>query len=218
MPAMKASGSSPGPEWSRRFRLRSESCLAAVWALIERPAPYVRPFSPAPSDNVQRAMNLVMPLRFRSVAGRAEVAQRLFEATDEILVGLNNVGTVHFARFDVIRGNLCMISVYDGGFDAYIRDFIATIGDAFDVVMSLVKDPPPLPCAQNVDAFLAWVAAHDALQLAEHPTDLSPTDLGLIGRRTLLQLRRRPDVCFGLYRAYPGFSAAQIRQHLDIGW
>ena len=53
--------------------------------------------------------------------------------------GLDNVGTVHFARFVIIGDNLCMISVYDGVFST-IRDFIATIGNVFDAVVRLVED------------------------------------------------------------------------------
>jgi hypothetical protein len=58
------------------------------------------------SDNVQRTMNLIMPLRYPNSAGRGEVVAALTEATDEVLVGLNNVGTVHFARFTIVDGNL----------------------------------------------------------------------------------------------------------------
>ena len=63
-------------------------------------------------------MNLVMPLKFPQVAYRVQLGQMLFDAADEILGGLNNVGTVHFARFDVIEGNLCMFSIFDGDFAA----------------------------------------------------------------------------------------------------
>jgi hypothetical protein len=218
MPATKSTHPGPGPEWARRGHLLLESVLTVIWTKLKPPALYSPPPSMALSDNVQRPMNLVMPLRFPNVAGRAEAAAILFAATDEILVGLNNVGTVHFARFDVVRGNLCMFSIYDGDFHGYIRDFIAAIGHAFDAVMTLVKDPPALPCSQNVDEFLAWVEAHDAFQLPEQPTDLSPSDIGLIGRQTLLHLHRVPDAQFGVYRAYPGFSAAQIRDRLGVGW
>src|SRR4051812_18881039 len=75
--------------------------VAAAWSRFERPAP--RPWlSVSPSDELQRSMNLVMPLRSRSLLARGNLARLLIQATDTILVGLNNVGTVHFARFDLI--------------------------------------------------------------------------------------------------------------------
>ena len=85
-----------------------------------------------PSENVQRMMNLLMPLKDKSAIGRARAAMAIAENVDEIFAGLDNVGTVHFARFLLIGDYICMISVYDGDFTNYIRDFIATIGSVFD--------------------------------------------------------------------------------------
>jgi hypothetical protein len=193
------------------------SILAAYWARRERPSRFSQPASLAISDNVQRPMNLVMPLRYPVTAARGRATETLTRATDEILVGLNNVGTVHFARFAIVRGALCMFSVYDGDFEGYIRDFISSIGTSFDKVMDLVKDPPRTPCAEHVDEFIAWVGDHDILQLPEQPTELT-ADISLIPRRTLTLLHKNPNAQLGFYRAYPGFSAAQIRDRLGIGW
>jgi hypothetical protein len=44
-------------------------------------------------------------------------------------------------------------------------------------------------------------------------------DLTLLPRKMVLQLRANPNVSLGNgYRAYPGFSAAQVRQHMGLGW
>jgi hypothetical protein len=193
------------------------SVLAAYWARKDPPGYTAPPLSLAIGDNVQRPMNLVMPLRYPMAGGRAEATAVLTSATDEILVGLNNVGTVHFARFTIVKNALCMFSVYDGDFQGYIRDFISAIGGAFDAIMNLVRDPPPIPCAHHVDEFIEWVREHDALQLPEKPTDLDP-DVRLLRRRTLTLLHRHPNAQLGFYQAYPGFSAAQIREALGIGW
>ena len=53
-----------------------------------------------PGDNVQRMMNLVMPLKDKSAVGRALAALAIAQNKDEIYAGLDNVGTVHFARRD----------------------------------------------------------------------------------------------------------------------
>ncbi|MDQ6616664.1 MAG: hypothetical protein M3083_18450 [Actinomycetota bacterium] len=194
------------------------SLLAAIWSRVEPPIKVTdRRSSLAPSDNLQTPMNLVMPLRYPQVAYKAQLGQMLFEAVDEILAGLNNVGTVHFARFDVIEGNLCMFSIFDGDFNGYIRDFIGAIGGAFDGIMGFVKDPAPTPCGENVDEFVDWVRRHDSLQMPEFPTDVSP-DLVALQRRTLVLLHRNQNAQMGVYRGYPGYSVAQIRQGLGIGW
>ncbi len=193
------------------------AALAKVWARIG--TDYVPPRRPsmAPSDNLQRSMNLIMPLRWRSVVVRAQLAQGLYSATDQILAGLNNVGTVHFARFDLIGRNLCMFSIYDGDMAGYLRDFIAAIGPAFDMLMGFVADPPPLPVGFHVDEFTEWIERHDAFQLPGDITDISP-DLTTLPRRILVLFERHPDLQLGLYRNYPGFSASQIRDALEVGW
>jgi len=190
---------------------------AAVWSRFEpaRPRPWEP--SPAPGDNLQRPMNLIMPLRYRYLIRRGQLTKALVGATDMILVGLNNVGTVHFARFDLVDGNLCMFSIYDGELSGYIHDFIAVMGQAFDALMDFVQDPPPRPVWDHPDEFIAWVARHDAFQFPEESSDLRP-DLRSLERANLLALRRETNVQFGVYRCYPGYSAAQIRQHLQIGW
>ncbi len=194
------------------------SALVAAWSRIE-PAPR-RPalVSPAPSDHLQRPMNLIMPLRRPSIVARSKLTETLVSATDEVLSGLNNVGTIHFARFDLVAGNLCMFSIYDGDLGGYVRDFIATIGHAFDSILTWVKAPPSLPVGDHVDEFVQWIEAHDAFQLPDRPTDLIIRNLSSLPRDTMLALHRHPNTQLGVYRGYPGFSAAQIRDHLSVGW
>src|SRR5262249_11452198 len=152
-----------------------ESGIVTVWALKLRNShePPASQLSAAPSDNVQRPMNLIMPLRFDNVGLRGDLTKALMTVTDEVFVGLNNVGTVHFARFDIVAGNLCMFSVYDGEMSGYIRDFIGTLGDAFNRLLEFVKDPPTRPVEQHVDEFIAWVAKHDAFQLPEDASSVN---------------------------------------------
>jgi hypothetical protein len=190
---------------------------AAVWARLEPPRPWPVVESMAPGDNLQRAMNLVMPLHPRALMRRGRLAADLVAATEMIVVGLNNVGTVHFARFTLVGRNLCMVSIYDGDVTGYLRDFITVIGQAFDAILGYVKDPPPTPVGRHPDEFIAWIAAHDSFQMPEVPTDLHP-DLRGVERHSLLVLRRERNVQLGIYRGYPGYSAAQIRDHLGIGW
>lgn len=192
--------------------------LVGLWSRFGPPTTLRSTLSIAPSDRVQRAMNLIMPLHVPNIAARGKLASLLFQSTDELLAGLANVGTIHFARFDIVDGNLCMFSIYDGDFRDYIRDFIATIGGVFDAILEHVKDPPPLPCTHHVDEFIDWIAAHDAFQLPLWPTDVVSRDLGTLPRDSLLALHRNPNIQLAIYRHYPGFSAAQIRHGLSIGW
>ncbi len=187
-----------------------------------------------PSENLQRMMNLVMPLSDPSPIGRTRAAMAIAQNTDEIFGGLDNVGTVHTARFVLIGDYLCMLSVYDGNFSNYIRDFIVAVGSVFDAVMELVEGGDKLiPTAHHVEEFIAWVHDHDLFQVPDFPTDLfalqdaarglgpdaPPHALRSLSREMILQFNANPNVSLGGgYRAYPGISAAQLRQMLGVGW
>jgi hypothetical protein len=190
--------------------------------------------SQQPSDNVQRMMNLLMPLKDPSPIGRAKAVMALAENVDEIFSGLDNVGTVHSARFLLIENYICMMSVYDGDFDNYIRDFISTIGSVFDALMLLVEGGDVLrPCEKNIELFIDWVRDHDLFQAPDYPLDLlvlqdrqkgiaakdASHKLGTLPRELILQLHANRNLSLGGgYRGYPGHSAAQIRQKLGEGW
>jgi hypothetical protein len=187
-----------------------------------------------PSENVQRMMNLIMPLKDKSPIGRAKAALAIAENVDEIFAGLDNVGIVHFARFLLLGDYVCMISVYDGDFSNYIRDFIATIGSVFDAVVALVEGGEAItPSATHIEAFIDWVHAHDLFQAPDFPTDLfalqdatrgglpesGPHELRSLPRELILQLHANPNISLGGgYRAYPGYSAAQVRRKFGVGW
>jgi hypothetical protein len=203
-----------------------ETILIQIWAWLQKTkvAEGGPRASRQPTDNVMRTMNLVMPLKNKTAKGRAEAAQVIGSSLNEIYSGLDNVGTVHMARFTIVENNLLMFSFYDGDFRTYIRDFIMTLGNAFDGVVGLIEDPPPLPCWQHVDEFIEWVHQRDAFQLPDDPADLiglvAPNldNLQDLSRYLILQLHKNPEVQLGSYRAYPGFTVAQVRQKLGIGW
>lgn len=190
--------------------------------------------SPQTSDNVQRMMNLLMPLKDGSPIGRAKAVMALAQNVDEIFSGLDNVGTVHSARFLLVENYICMLSVYDGDFDNYIRDFISTIGSVFDDLMLLVEGGEKLrPCEKNIEEFIDWVRDHDLFQAPDYPIDLTtlqdraaglppgrtPHMLADIPRDLILQLHANRNLSLGGgYRGYPGHSAAQIRRKLGEGW
>ncbi|MFH0300479.1 hypothetical protein AAFX91_25270 [Bradyrhizobium sp. 31Argb] len=205
-----------------------------AWRMPVKPLPGGPHPSIQPGDNLQCMMNLIMPLKEKSPIGRAKAALAIAQNKDAIYAGLDNVGTVHFARFVIVGDNICMFSVYDGDFTNYIRDFIATIGSVFNAVVKLVEGGEAvIPCEHNVEAFIQWVHERDLYQVPDTATDLlrdqealngdkaasGNDDLRLLPRKVVLQLRANANVSLGSgYRAYPGFSAAQVRNQLGIGW
>jgi hypothetical protein len=198
----------------------AERLLVAFWrrvAPVKTPQPkYVT----ALPDNLQMHMNLVMPLADQTDVGRARAIQAVAANIDELFTGLSNVGTVHFARFDLIGGNLCMFSVFDGEFRAYIRDFISVFGSVFDALLGLVEDPPPSPCTQHPAAFIDWIHRHDSFQIPRDLTSLFPDEKNIknLPRDLVLLLNENPHIQIGRFSGYPGISVAQIRDRTGMGW
>jgi hypothetical protein len=190
----------------------------------------------SPEVAVQRTMNLVMPLKDPSAQGKANLVIAMASHRDAIDSGLNAVGNVHFARFSLIEGSLLMISTYDGSAEGYVREFARVLGDVFDDIMTHIADWPPVPFGPGdgfsvrryPDEFVEWVLEHDLLQMARDPAALFPppvTENQLadgIAQSAEDRLRglltRRRYVNLSVYRGYPGYSVAQIRDALGLGW
>jgi hypothetical protein len=216
-PSGTAAPTSGVPVIKRWLERSFERVVIAYWRRRDPVTVPGRTFSLAPGDNIQQTMNLVMPLRDTSPVTLAHMANAMSSVQDVLSAGLDNVGTVHFARFDVIGGRLCMISVYDGDFATYIRDFIVTIGAVFDLLLDYVADPiPPRPVEKNIDAFIDWVDEHDLLQFG-NVLALGP-DLETLPRKVVLLFDACPETQLAVYRSYPGYTVAQIRQALGLGW
>ena len=199
-----------------------------AWRMGSKPRPGGPRDKIQSADNIQHMMNLIMPLKDKSTVGRLEAMLAIQTNQTAIYSGLNNVGTVHFARFLMLDGNLCMISVYDGDFTNYIRDFIATIGNLFDAIVVHVEGGRQvIPCEENVEAFIEFVHAHDLFQSGDiannilHVDDPSTDgnfDLRSAMRSIILQTYENPNLSIGGYRDYPGYSVSQIRQLTEMGW
>ena len=78
----------------------------------------------------------------------------LFEAEDAI-------GTVHYSRFTVLsEGTLLFLADFDGEFTQLMAELGRLAGPVFDAIFQRVVNPPPVPVADNADAFVEWTADH----------------------------------------------------------
>ena len=195
----------------------------------------------SPGTVIQRVMNLVMPLKDPSPEGKADLVMALAYERDAITTAMDNVGSVHFARFNIIGGDLHLIAVFDGTPQGYIREFAAADGP------HVRRDhgancgwPPPLIASSNGPVsvascpaeFVEWALRHDVPQLPRDPADLLnrtikdrterherlPELRDMLREELEQSFRRNPNAHLSMHRAYPGRSAAQIRDALDMGW
>jgi hypothetical protein len=106
---------------------------------------------------------LLLPLPLKSSLGAFTLEHIVVEATlGKVTKGADAIGTLHFAHFVELPNNhLGFFTVYDGNFDRYMQDFTEKIGPIFDVLYRFVTDHPPIPVAQNAEAFAKYTAANN---------------------------------------------------------
>lgn len=118
------------------------------------------------SDRVSNGLTLVMNIKsqesFLVLKGFLEGAAEQPPGENPIDKALNAIGKVHFARFVFLNeGQLAVITTYDGSFLNYIQAFTDKIGDIFNLLLSHMKDAPPLPVQENLPEFAEYVEAND---------------------------------------------------------
>jgi hypothetical protein len=115
---------------------------------------------------VASPLTLVMTIKSKAdhdqLKAEIEQLQSLPPEKNPIVIALNQIGTVHFARFVFLsERQLAVITTYDGSFDLYIDAFVNSIGKIFDKILSHVEDAPPLPVSEHRKEFLAYVKKND---------------------------------------------------------
>ena len=116
---------------------------------------------------VQSPLTLIMPIAseaaFQQLDQTLMGVQSLPRSQNPIMLALDKIATVHFARFVFLENNtrLGVITTYDGDFDKYIMDFVDDIGDVFNMLLQFMADAPPLPVQEHRQEFLDYVRSHD---------------------------------------------------------
>lgn len=121
----------------------------------------------SPSQRLQNPLTLMMKAKceesWTELRRAVEHLQSLPDDKNPIVIALNKIGTVHFARFVFVEESrqLAVITTYDGDFDTYINEFVNEIGDIFNTLLSFVVDAPPLPVQTYRQEFLDYIRAAD---------------------------------------------------------
>lgn len=124
------------------------------------PTKFVIEFGPPP---VQNALTAVMTIKAPEELHFRALNLLLSHAFGPVGQLLNQVGTVHFARFVFLENNtkLALITSFDGDFDTYIKHYIELAGPLFDLMLEHIKDAPPLPVREHRDEFVEYVRQCD---------------------------------------------------------
>ncbi|MGH3613180.1 MAG: hypothetical protein ACRDRK_11425 [Pseudonocardia sp.] len=119
-----------------------------------------------PAQPTQNPLTLVMkaksPADLAALRQRVEHIQSLPREQNPVVLALDRIGTVHFARFVFLSSDLlAVITAYDGDFEDYLNDFLNEIGDVFNALLQHVEDAPSLPVQAYRQEFIEFVRAYD---------------------------------------------------------
>ncbi len=117
--------------------------------------------APNPLDKqVQTGLSLLMPMKSPAqMPGLISLIKSAQPAIDAQLAALHSV---HFARFlpTPDGSGLYVITTFDGELNAYLMDFVAALGDVFNVLLSYIAGAPPLPVQKFPREFCEFVSAN----------------------------------------------------------
>jgi hypothetical protein len=96
------------------------------------------------------------------------VAERLPPMMPQLFRANDSIGTIHYSRFTLLsERTLLFLGDFDGEFAQLMADLARLAGPVFDAIFQHVDRPPPVPVADNADAFVEWTASQliDAVNL-----------------------------------------------------
>jgi hypothetical protein len=121
---------------------------------------------------VQRALNLFLPLK--NPRQMLDLLASIEAVQDDIDTGLASLHYVHFARFLPTPDGACLmvLTEFDGDLSSYLMDFVAVLGDQFNVILSFIRNAPPLPVQRFAREFVQFV--HDSSENRVTPWSAYP--------------------------------------------
>lgn len=109
-----------------------------------------------------QAFSLVMELKDPSQL--KELTDRIAEVRETIDRALQSLDYVHSSRFVPIphKGLLLIVTEFDGDMADYVLDFAVVLDKEFSMILSYMKDCPPLPVSRYPQDFWHYVRDHQA--------------------------------------------------------
>src|ERR1700687_2262844 len=107
----------------------------------------------------QSHFTLGFPLR--SPADARTLAEELPPMMPALFQAADTIGRVHYARFTVLsERTLLFLGDFDGEFSQLMADLAELAGPVFDAIFQHVDNPPRIPVADNLGAFVEWTLSH----------------------------------------------------------
>lgn len=114
---------------------------------------------------VQNGLNLF--LRMKNPAQMPSLLKAISANADAVHDALKSLHYVHSARFlpSLDGAYMMVITVYDGDLDSYLMDFVAVLGDIFNVILGYIQDAPRLPVQSYARDFCDFVRKNNLSQV-----------------------------------------------------
>lgn len=178
------------------------------------------------AEAIGQGFNLIMQLR--DPGQLLPLTQLLRDKRKKIDDALNTLDYVHSARFLPIfqQGLLLIVTEFDGIAKDYVMDFAAALDEEFSLILSYMKDAPPLPVSRYPDEFWAYVDRNTKPPGGEYPPVFMPyrdkTVLDIVGARRAKKLPARTrsgaepaklegeDLQANIVKGYGGAAAAHF--------
>lgn len=168
--------------------------------------------APAPPQ-MSHGLNLVLTMRDPKLM--PQLLKGLAARQDQIRLELRKMNVIHFARFLPLRDHsaLLVITEFDGPLKPYVLDFVLTIGDSFNLLLSFTKDAPPLPVQRHPRAFWEFVERNNRVNLDGLPIDEGAeyTVFSAYPRRSVPDILQKRDL------PVPGHPEAMANRLLPTG-
>jgi hypothetical protein len=116
--------------------------------------------SAASVNGTQSHLTVSFPIK--SPADGNALVEKLPLLMPEFAEAQDRAGSVHYSRFLALSDKtLLFIADVDGDGDELFETLAKSAGPVFDAIFEHVENPPLLPVAHNIDAFVLWVKQHN---------------------------------------------------------
>ena len=123
---------------------------------------------------IGQGFSLVMQLR--APREMEPLLQALAKAREKINEALSTLDYVHSARFlpIVSHGLLLIVTEFDGVDKDYVMDFATLLDEEFSLILSYMKDAPPLPVSRYPNEFWEYVSRNSRSPFGKFPDVFMP--------------------------------------------
>jgi hypothetical protein len=134
--------------------------LERLWAMgcTRLPLQYERS-----KRRIQQPLIVAMRIKAPIAENAARLRQVIRMAAPRIEHVLQTSRHVHYAWFEFLEQDtvLCLHTIYDGDFEAYIEHFALKAGDLFDLIFEAIEGAPPLPVNEHPGAFIETIRRYN---------------------------------------------------------